>query len=320
MISCRKYLDTVYKMFFKSNDECFVGTKREFRYNLQIILDSYIDSNFLERTLYIFRELKLIKREVTSDIKVYVTMGEVSFSETKSVYPGIKINTHMLEDRLNRAEKIIKDDFSKNVTPLLSYEELEYIKSFQEEKRNLCSNIMGKVIHEYFFSVYDKDYGFWIHDLNREKYTKDLSKLKTYTKDYFKLKKLKEDDKKINTKSLKYFYSEVMEKLLNILIKRININGSIEVSISNINSSMFLESKINKISYDKETSTLSFYSLEDFYCKITINEVNINKENTITLKDGINTVKILKILTEEEKRELDYMAEIYETMNTNIVV
>lgn len=312
---CKEYLKELYDLCFENKTTSFIGTKTLFKFKLQLKLKHGVDDEFFEKTLDRLEEFGLMEKRITYEKEVEFKISNKEFMGIKMEFPAIKVSENLLEKKLDKIEKVLKREFYNKVWTVVTEEELDYINRLQKSKMKLCKDIVGNVLDELFFYEYEKEYGIWIYDINRENYLRDCEKLRTYNKDYFKLKliKYKEmDSERTNNKS-KHFYQELMDKVLVLMDRMIYSQDEVILTICNKeNSSLYVENRINKVKYSKDVGMISFESSGGFYCKIEIEGIFIDENNLINIYDHINNVAIMEKITYDERKEIETFINVYE--------
>lgn len=312
---CREYVKALYNLCFENNSTRFVGTKKLFKFKLQLGLNHGIDDEFFQKTLDMFVTFGLMNNSITYEKEIEFKIDNKDFIGIKMEFPAIKVSENILNKKLEKVEKMLKREFHIKVWPVITEEEIEYINILQRSKMKLCKEVIGNIVDELFFYEYEKEYGVWIYDVEKEKYLRDCEKLRTYNKDYFKLKlrKYKEMDREKSHNKSKHFYNELMDKVVVLLDRMIYSQDEVMLSICNKeNSSLYVENRINKVKYSKDVGMISFESLGGFYCKIEIEGIYIDENNLINIYDNINNVTILEKITPDERREIEVFISVYE--------
>ena len=312
---CKEYLKTLYNLCFENNTTSFIGTKKLLKFKMQLNLKYSVDDEFFDKTLECFRSLGLMENTITYEEEVQFIIDNKEFIGIKMEFPAIKVSENILEKKLDRIEKILKRDFYSKVSPVITEEELDYINKLQKTKMKLCKDVVGTILDELFFFEYEKEYGIWIYDLEKEKYLKDCEKLRTYNKDYFKLKlrKYKDMDIERTHNKANHFYKDLMDKVVVLLDKMIYNQDEVTLSICNKeNSSLYVENRVNIVKYSKDVGMISFESSSGFYCKIEISGVYIDENNLINIHDNMNNITILEKITSEERKEFETFVNVYE--------
>lgn len=256
MITCREYLNKLYDVLLGDNNEGYIGTKTTLRYMISLKTKCFINKNYLNKTLSIFRDLNILGQTILNVSSKEIMIGDNIYEGSKSLYPVKRMDSNILLNKLMMTENLIINTFYSNVIPVITKKELNEYKKILKDKKELALKELDEVPKELFSNKYDKNYGIWIYDINPGDFKVEREKLLKYTDIFFiefkekqkiKLKEKKQEEDKYE--KINELYSELISETNDRMIEYIKINDYINVSINKAPSLCFNYSRGGRIKH-----------------------------------------------------------------------
>lgn len=239
MITCKKYLETLYNILLGDDGEGYIGTKSTLKYTISLKTKCFIDKNYLNKTLLTFRDLNLLGETIVNCATKGINIGNCQFAGSKSFYPGVRVSNEELLEKMSIAESVLAKTFKAKVKPVIKKQDLKELQELIKIKKELTIGELGYIPSELFSNFFNKEYGAWIYDINPDCFEDEREKFLSYTKEFFeeykfnqetKMRKKREEED-INQK-VNSLYSELITEIQNKIMEYVKVNDYLSILIN----------------------------------------------------------------------------------------